>query len=117
MVEHLEHTFGLLGGNGVVQRRHHVFQQHEDAVHQRCRQMQTATRAHCGNDAEGNGRNSQQGTDAMGYRVGDLFPKGVSADGFAGIALSGIGSRLLLPLGTLWLAGCALLELTRRPFL
>ena len=69
MIEHLEHSLGLFSAYSVVQRGHHVFQQHEDAVHQGCRQMQPAARMNRGNNAQGNGGNGKKRANAMGDRI------------------------------------------------
>ena len=59
MVKHLKHALGLFSRYSVIQRRHHIFQQHEDAVHQCSKQMQAAARTNSRNNAERDGGDGQ----------------------------------------------------------
>ena len=115
MVKHLEHAFGLFSRYSVIQRRHHIFQQHEDAVHQCSKQMQAAARTNSRNNAERDGGDGQQRTNAVGYRVGNLFSQRLGANGLAGIAHAS-AIFLLFMFGAFRVPRITLLELAGCPF-
>ena len=79
VVQHFEDAFRLVGGYGVIERGHEVFQQHGNAVDQRSKQQHAPAMGNSRHDKDRNCCDGEQDADAVRDGVRHLFAQRVFA--------------------------------------